>query len=183
MKLISTVVAAGALASLQPQFAHSAVCTFLGLPTCCFCAWACTTTGPTLTGSVNGREVLTTADTDCCASCCPEVPANPQTAQCTVQTTAKHSVSFTGGIEIDPISVGLTAGWENETVAGTNCSANCTDCNKGHCEGGFNYTDRTYTYSERCHPFGGGGSATITIRTRNSVFCSSTTAGCGRANR
>lgn len=183
MKLATTLAAAGALAAFQPPLAHSAPpCTFLGIPVCCFCAWACTYSY-TLTATANGREVVATADTDCCASCCPRVHANPQTAQCTVQTTSKYTVTVTGGINIDPVSLGLEAGWERETVAGTNCSANCTDCNKGHCEGGFNYTDRTYSYSESCMPFGGGGSATVVVRTRNSVFCASTTAGCPNAPR
>lgn len=158
-------------------------CTFLGLPVCCFCAWSCTVrwSSPTVT---TGKDVEATANTNCCASCCPDVSANPQTATCTIQTKRKYTFSVSGGLEVDPVEFGLEAGWESETVAGTECSANCTDCNTGHCDGGFNTKTTTWNYSEQCYDiFGdpsGTGSGSVTITELTSVYCDSTTGSCGR---
>lgn len=158
-------------------------CSFLGIPVCCFCFWdvGCATSGPTLLSTTTGREKKAEASANCCASCCPEVPANPQTSKCTVQSTNKYSLSVTGGIEIDPVSVGLEAGWEDETIAGAECSANCTDCNTGRCEGGFNTRTSTYSYVEVCLLNGNSYSATITVVARTSVYCDSTTGACPKS--
>src|SRR5262249_13453591 len=138
---------------VAPRATQASVCTTLGLPSCCWCSIGCSWTLAPGT-PVNTRVVITTSDAACCSCCRPCDPPCPQSGTCTVSNTATYTLTTNigGSANVDGIgiTIGLGQNWQTAMTAGCTQSANCTKCNKGHCDGGYNKTTTNYTYTETC---------------------------------
>ena len=82
-------------------------------------------------------KTCTAPCTNCAHECCCHGNCNSTSNSCAQQSSTKYTITASGDTNLWAVHIGLSGGWESETVTTGTCTANCTTCGTAELLGWF----------------------------------------------